>query len=185
MHKETDADLLQHYTDLMINGESTHTGQGPPNAETVQYIFPRHVGASPSNPFASTDSGLLENWHTIDLIESSSLVQAGTTAVKTWEASLRLASHLLYLLANGDQAVVQPGTRVLELGSGTGLLTCLVALLQRDRTYRGSDSPSSSISPPCVFSTDLDTVVNGKSRETVELSECRLGYVLAHRDHPF
>jgi predicted nicotinamide N-methyase len=61
---------------------------------------------------------------TVTLLENRALIAAaGTTGLRTWEASLHLGQ---YLCAN---AALVAGNRVLELGAGTGYLSILCAKL--------------------------------------------------------
>lgn len=145
---------------------SGSTATGAPSERTIQYIFPRDVVVQTTSTTTLPDP---KTWHTITLLESTSLVGAGSTAVKTWEAALRLASHLLHSFAHGDDSLVGSGARVLELGSGTGLLTCFVALLQQQQQQQSGEHTDKG--SPCIFSTDLASVVHGKLRQTIELSE--------------
>lgn len=50
----------------------------------------------------------------------------GTTGLRTWQASVRLANHLL------AQPELVQGKRVLELGSGAGMLSVLISKVQQD-----------------------------------------------------
>lgn len=60
----------------------------------------------------------------ITLLESRSLISnSGGTGFRTWEAGLHLGSYL----ASDEGAALIRGKRVLELGSGTGLLSILCA----------------------------------------------------------
>jgi predicted nicotinamide N-methyase len=52
----------------------------------------------------------------------------GTTGLRTWQASVRLANHLL------AQPDMLAGKRILELGSGTGMLSILIAKIQQLRS---------------------------------------------------
>ncbi|KAJ1973076.1 hypothetical protein H4R35_004315 [Dimargaris xerosporica] len=66
--------------------------------------------------------------YAITLQEERMLVAKGTTGLRTWEASLRLAEYIIHHWTD----VI--GTRaVLELGSGTGLLGLTCALLASPR----------------------------------------------------
>ncbi|KAF7302573.1 hypothetical protein HMN09_00891800 [Mycena chlorophos] len=58
------------------------------------------------------------------LLESRTMIEAGTTGMRTWLASLVLAQ---YLIRHPD---LVRGKRILELGSGIGFLGAVVATLQ-------------------------------------------------------
>lgn len=176
---ETDGDLLELYAEMMVVGDGSSNEQGslttatatgtttmshaaPPSEKRLEYIFPRRLGSGGGKNNCTPDS-LLASWHSVSLLESTALVGAGSTAVKTWEAALRLASHLI---ADGQDScgVTAPNARVLELGSGTGLLTCVVAMLQQEKRH------SEAAVMPSLVSTDLPSVVNGKLRDTLTLN---------------
>src|ERR1700759_2854981 len=71
--------------------------------------------------FARTNSTSLS---TITLLESRLLISAsGTTGLRTWEASLHLAS---FLLSEQGSKYIE-NKRVLELGAGTGLVSIMCA----------------------------------------------------------
>lgn len=58
----------------------------------------------------------------------------GTTGLRTWQAGIRMANHLL---AHPD---IVASKKVLEMGSGTGVLACLIDKIQvsrTDKTRRG------------------------------------------------
>ena len=60
----------------------------------------------------------------VTLLESRSLLStSGGTGFRTWEAALHLASYL----ASDEGTALVDGKRVLELGSGTGMLSILCA----------------------------------------------------------
>ncbi|KAK7686700.1 hypothetical protein QCA50_010300 [Cerrena zonata] len=68
------------------------------------------------------------------LLESRTTIEGGTTGLKTWPASLTLAS---YLIKNPD---IVRNKRVLELGCGAGLLGIVAATVQSSRTERGTQT---------------------------------------------
>ncbi|CAO1629992.1 unnamed protein product [Sympodiomycopsis kandeliae] len=175
---ETNGDLLEMYTQLMMT-PSEGTDVSPlakhdlPSGKLTTYIFPRRLATSSraaEAPPSSSSEHLLDNWHGVDLMESSSLVEAGSTAVKTWEAALRLASHLLWDLVHGSgsEGIIGQGARVIELGSGTGLLSCVIAKLQQEWI---DNHPNEDVSnQPCIYSTDLAEVVTNKLDATIRLN---------------
>jgi hypothetical protein len=129
-----------------------YTNHSTPSERHLSYYYPLRSLRERDAPEVTLTSG----WGQIHLYESSALVGAGTTALKTWEASLRLASHLLCNKAE----ICAPGARVLELGSGTGLLSVMIASLQREASSGGKS---------CA--TDLSSIVRGKLTKTFEHSE--------------
>jgi protein-lysine N-methyltransferase EEF2KMT len=67
-----------------------------------------------------------EGSSTFTLLESRSIISAGgTTGLRTWESSLHLASFL----TSKEGASYVNGKRILELGSGTGLVSIVCANL--------------------------------------------------------
>lgn len=145
-----------------------------PTGKLTTYLFPRRLATtSRRDGMGSVESSddLLSEWHGVDLMESSSLVEAGSTAVKTWEAALRLASHLLWDLAHGSGSdrIIGKGARVLELGSGTGLVSCVIAKLQQEWIDRNGQNKEDS-SRPCIYATDLADVVTSKLEATMQLN---------------
>lgn len=129
-----------------------YTNHSSPSERHLSYYYPLRHPQEQETPHTTLTSG----WGQALLYESSALVGAGTTALKTWEASLRLASHLLC-----NKAVFSaPGARVLELGSGTGLLSVMVAAMQREAN-----------SGARLCATDLPSIVRGKLAKTFEHSE--------------
>ncbi|PWN23911.1 hypothetical protein BCV69DRAFT_13639 [Microstroma glucosiphilum] len=159
--------LLSHYADLMampstssgaavggsdpmesLSAALPYTNHSTPLERHLSYYYPlRH----PQEHGAHKD--LISGWDQVHLYESSALVGAGTTALKTWEASLRLASHVLC----NKSEFTAPGARVLELGSGTGLLSVVVAAVQREAGKGGR-----------LCATDLPSIVRGKLKKTFE-----------------
>lgn len=139
----------------------------PPAEQHLSYYFPYKETHAHSK-------SIRKGWTKIRLREaSSSLVSSGSTACKTWEASLRLASHLL---DEEERAKLrQPGAKVLELGSGNGLVSTLVALLQLENSslvQSSSADVSSDVgeSGPWVYATDLPSVTQTRLRSTFVLN---------------
>lgn len=163
--------LLSHYANLMampstssgatvggsdpmeiLSAALPYTNHSTPLERHLSHYYPLRY---PQGQEAS-DTTLTSGWGQVHLYESSALVGAGTTALKTWEASLRLASHLMC----NKTDIAAPGARVLELGSGTGLLSVMVAAVQRDASSGGR-----------LCATDLSSIARGKLKKTFEHSE--------------
>lgn len=139
-----------------LSSSMPFSSHAPPPDRMVEYWFPCRSNAQGS-------SSIEDMWRRIRLCEASSaLVGSGTTACKTWEAAVRLASHLL---CHRDE-LVQPGSRVLELGSGTGLVSMLMAYLMSDNAI-GEDAKTAG----SVYATDLPVVVASKLQPTIDLNE--------------
>ncbi|EJD47875.1 S-adenosyl-L-methionine-dependent methyltransferase [Auricularia subglabra TFB-10046 SS5] len=65
---------------------------------------------------------------TTTILESRTMIEAGTTGLHTWGASLALCQHLQ------EHPELVRGKRVLELGCGSGLLGIVVARLGAEKT---------------------------------------------------
>lgn len=153
----------------------------PPPERLVSYYFPLQHAQT----FCDSGDNLLAGWDRVQLREASSaLVGAGSTACKTWEASLRLASFLL--LEEQRLKLVRPGTKVLELGAGTALVSAMIAKLQA--AYRAKSEQMHSHAPehrdPQVYATDLPSIVSSRIRNTINLNAdiCRPGSSLCLYD---
>ncbi|KAF8323246.1 hypothetical protein DL93DRAFT_669277 [Clavulina sp. PMI_390] len=109
----------------------------PPAPSFLTYFY-----ATPSSP--STPEK-------VTLLESRTTIEAGTTGMRTWKASLMLAE---WLIAHPE--TVQ-GKHVLELGAGIGFLGILISKLQ------GGVAHSS------VTMSDVDENVLERNRHNVEL----------------
>ena len=142
---EVDSYLLEQYAELMTDTPASM--DAAPEPEYVTYLWPRSA-ADPNTPMDQ-----------VVLREEGSAISRGTTGLKTWEASLRLASHLL---ANQADLLTKPGSRVLELGSGAGLLGAVCAT--RQATSGGNECRT--------WMTDVPGQVLERIEETLHLSEC-------------
>ncbi|KAL7417355.1 putative methyltransferase-domain-containing protein [Mrakia frigida] len=118
--EEEELEILEAILDVYVESlQSTSTDSSltyapnlasAPGASYKTFFFPL-----PSSP---TMQGL------VTLKEEQSIIQGGTTGLRTWIASLRLAEYLLARYSNSPFP-----SRVLELGSGIGFLGVLVAKL--------------------------------------------------------
>ncbi|KAJ7757469.1 hypothetical protein B0H16DRAFT_665219 [Mycena metata] len=120
---EVDSRIYELYSQELLTSSSTPslrpgnaelTAQSPP-AESYITHFWRPGGST------SVDIG---EWQTTTLLESRTLIESGTTGLRTWLASLILAQYLIL-----NPALVHR-KRILELGSGVGFLGSVVASLQ-------------------------------------------------------
>nr|CDI53460.1 conserved hypothetical protein [Melanopsichium pennsylvanicum 4] len=126
-HPEVDGALLERYVDSMASGSSStavFTSGSAPNTEFTTHCW------SHSRDFAAVgsedDADLLHGYAKVTIREEGSAISKGTTGLRTWEAGLRLAAHLI----KEPSVVTAPGTRVLELGSGAGFVGAVVATQQ-------------------------------------------------------
>ncbi|KAG8897133.1 hypothetical protein FRB99_008423, partial [Tulasnella sp. 403] len=99
----------------------------------------------------------LQDMDSITLLESRSTIELGTTGLRTWRAAFRLADWLL-----GNPEIVR-GSRVLELGSGTGFLGVLIGQLQLKAGSVGT-----------VLMTDCNTAVLDRCMSNVRLESNQL-----------
>lgn len=130
-----------------------------PTEKMVEYWFP------------ITQSDSKKPWRSIRMRENSSaLIAGGSTACKTWEASLRLASWLLHPVQR--DTLVHSGARILELGSGTGLVSALVTMLQRQDPALADGATHRQ---PVIFATDLPDVVTTKLQSLIHHNRSSLG----------
>ncbi|CAO1619166.1 unnamed protein product [Parajaminaea phylloscopi] len=183
---ETDSNLVERYAELLalptssdaikpdswdrIDSSIPFRNHAPPAKQHLAYYFPS--GDLSSATRFSQNEALLQGWEKIRLHEaSSSLVSSGSTACKTWEASLRLASHLLADPQRSE--LCGPGAQVLELGCGTGLLSAMVAMLQQ-KFRRQNTQYATGEDRPRIYATDLPTVTQTRLRSTLSLNSQNL-----------
>ena len=72
------------------------------------------------------EADLLRDYAKVTIREEGSAISKGTTGLRTWEAGLRLAGHLI----SAPSVITRPGTRILELGSGAGFVGTVCATQQ-------------------------------------------------------
>ncbi|KAJ6623162.1 putative methyltransferase-domain-containing protein [Mycena sp. CBHHK59/15] len=163
---EVDSRIYEHYLELLPSNSSPHgvPGQSPPSQSYITHFW---------RPDAHTDSfssafGLVDlaAFQTTTLLESRTMIESGTTGLRTWLASLVLAQYL----------VLHPGLiqrkRILELGSGTGFLGTVVASLQLQ-------AAPDAAPPGTLWMTDINDVVLSRCRDNIQLP-CNLSS--AHPD---
>ncbi|PFH52345.1 hypothetical protein AMATHDRAFT_140300 [Amanita thiersii Skay4041] len=125
--------------------QSTFTLSTPPSQSYITYYFPQEC--LPSSAIN------LDNLFRFTLLESRTMIENGTTGLRTWKASFVLGEFLLL-----NPGLVQE-KRVLELGSGTGFLGTVIAAIQLQRM-----SPSTTL-----YLTDIDEHVLFQCRRNIEL----------------
>lgn len=138
---EIEGALLEHYASLMAAGPQDEMTQ------TVTYYYPDIR----NDQTDQSEDDLFGGWGKIRLEEDLSAISKGTTGLKTWEASLSLAS---YLVAHAE-SIFFPNVQVLELGSGAGLLGALCGQL----VQQGKGQ---------VMLTDLDGQVLQRLEKTID-----------------
>ncbi|KAF9245703.1 putative methyltransferase-domain-containing protein [Melanogaster broomeanus] len=152
---EIDERIYAYYLSL---GTSVRSGAPPPNSYITHYWYP-------PGPKIQTASSEDVNPETLTLLESRTTIEAGTTGLRTWRASLILAQYLI------QHSELVAYTNVLELGSGTGFIGILVASLQLHAvTSWTTDSHPDYTNMPTVYLTDVNSVVLARCQNNVQLS---------------
>ncbi|PWN47938.1 hypothetical protein IE53DRAFT_296880, partial [Violaceomyces palustris] len=192
---ELEERFLSRYSNLMGRGASFGPGVDlPPDSEYVTYHW--RVPRPSLDGSGSADGGndkayrdALEGFQSVTIREQGISISRGTTGLKTWEASLRLAAHIVRSSSGtthhpdrawNDHDVTRPGTRVLELGSGVGLLGCVVSALQvrkattvvKDQEGQGKRRRRREASLETVL-TDVPGQVLDRLQETLEINSLR------------
>ncbi|KAK4058620.1 hypothetical protein OIO90_000064 [Microbotryomycetes sp. JL221] len=81
--------------------------------------------------------GALENpqtWMSLTTEEDERLISSGTTGLRTWQACIMLANHLI-----SDPVVFEDTCDVLELGAGVGLLSLVAAMVLKPANVMTTD----------------------------------------------
>lgn len=141
--------LLERYVELLaIPGQEGVLGHAVPQPIMARHYFPVECtdGAEPHPLLGPSDSVVLR--------EEGIAISRGTTGLRTWEASLRLAG---YLVLHAGTLFAEE-TRVLELGSGAGFLGLVCARLLR------------SVPNSTVTLTDLAGQVLERLQESAQMS---------------
>ncbi|KIJ66389.1 hypothetical protein HYDPIDRAFT_109408 [Hydnomerulius pinastri MD-312] len=162
---EIDEHMYAHYLGLM---SSVRSDEPPPNSYKTHYWRPSQESACVSEA---------ESFETITLLESRTTIEAGTTGLRTWRASLILAHYLI------EHAELVAHSTVLELGSGTGFIGILVASLQLHAGAVPSTSKTSgAANSPSIILTDVNSAVLTRCQNNIQLpcnrsaSHPRIGY---------
>lgn len=145
-------DILERYVDLVsLPATNTPAAEGclvgapVPPAIYLRHYFPLQNG--PIDPLLGPSGSVVVR-------EEGVAISQGTTGLKTWEASYRLAAHLV----QEQNHWRSDHDRILELGSGAGLLGMLCAqLVQNTRAQ--------------LYLTDLEGNVMDRLHETASLSK--------------
>lgn len=143
--------ILERYVELVSLPTAEDANEGLVGAPVPQPMYSRHFF-----PCADGDDDpVLGPSASVTLREEGVAISQGTTGLKTWEASYRLAAYLV-----AEQASWRSQAQsVVELGSGTGFLGMVCA-----RILRGTDSR--------VLLTDIAGNVLERLQETAHLSTC-------------
>ncbi|KDQ63175.1 hypothetical protein JAAARDRAFT_202673 [Jaapia argillacea MUCL 33604] len=150
---EIDARIYEHYTSLLQFSKPQVIGTlAPPQSSFVTHFWSNELG-TPANPI---DISVLQ---TTTLRESGAFTENGTTGLRTWPASLALAQ---FLIMHSD---IVCDRRVLELGSGAGLLGIVVTTLQQLQRGKGMITTED----PGLWMTDVHYEVLRLCRENIAL----------------
>ncbi|CEL53781.1 Protein FAM86A OS=Bos taurus GN=FAM86A PE=2 SV=2 [Rhizoctonia solani AG-1 IB] len=139
---------------------STPVRQGPPEASYLTYLLRRPESGTIPTATWRRPSGIDnfgQDHRPLTILESRTTIERGTTGLRTWRASLDLSEWILQ-----NQYTVS-SARVLELGSGAGLLGLLVATIQQ--LNRPTDTEQAS----CIYLTDIDDDVLARCALNIRL----------------
>ncbi|KAH9949381.1 hypothetical protein B0H21DRAFT_131633 [Amylocystis lapponica] len=124
-------------------------GTAPPSVSYATYLWRTDAYAN-----CAVGPGI----ESVTLLESRTMIECGTTGLRTWSASLVMAQ---YLIAHPELVREK---RVLELGSGAGFLGVIIASLQQ--RCLGDGNPESA---PALCLTDVNDTVLQRCRDNTRL----------------
>lgn len=146
--EEVEEFIYSYYLSLPSSSQSRIlVSSAPPSPSYITYFW---EGSRGLYPVYSKRQYCPEDCNKCTLFESRSIIESGTTGLRTWAASLVLAE---FLVSNKE---LLGKARILELGSGIGFLGIIVARLQiecMEDAYIGSLSPDEC---PSLYLTDLN-----------------------------
>ncbi|KAJ7361192.1 hypothetical protein DFH08DRAFT_367655 [Mycena albidolilacea] len=153
---EVDSRIYDHYMELLTSSTGAGatpglTGQRPPSQAYVTHFW--RLDQENGLPNAVD----LDDYQTTTLLESRTMIESGTTGLRTWLASFILAQYLIL------NPVLVRRKRILELGAGVGFLGSVVASLQL--LERPSDGPS----PGTLRMSDINDAVLSRCNDNVNL----------------
>lgn len=150
---EVDSALLERYVEAMAGGSSipiTTTSVSAPDDEFTTHYW---LCSGRSQSESDDNDDLLHNYASVTIREEGSAISKGTTGLRTWEAGLRLAGHLV----SEPSLVTSSGARTVELGSGAGFVGAVCAKLQAMSNARDART----------FMTDMPGQVITRIRDTL------------------
>ncbi len=153
-----DAALLERYVETMAGGSSVSSmpaAASAPDNEFTTHYWPRMPNTSADTASDAT-ADLLGDCARVTIREEGSAISKGTTGLKTWEAGLRLAGHLV----SESSLITAPGTRILELGSGAGFVGAVCATQQAACSHADLRT----------FMTDMPGQVVARTRDTLQVN---------------
>ncbi|KAJ7216779.1 hypothetical protein B0H12DRAFT_1241806 [Mycena haematopus] len=122
---EIDSRIYELYLELLHSSTGTGavpglTGLRPPSQAYITHFWRPDMG----DGFPKSTCVDLDEYQTTTLLESRTMIESGTTGLRTWLASFILAQYLIL------NPVLVQRKRILELGAGVGFLGSVVASLQ-------------------------------------------------------
>lgn len=128
-YPEVDGTLLERYAEMMASGTPsgavTITAGSAPDTEFTTHYWPK-PNSFTAGSAEGGEADILQDFAKVTIREEGSAISKGTTGLRTWEAGLRLAGHLV----SEPLIITAPGTRILELGSGAGFVGSVCATQQ-------------------------------------------------------
>jgi len=116
---EIDERIYEKHVSLISSDYSRTIGVDVPQPSYLTYLW-RNVASN--------------SLETVTTMESRTTIESGTTGLKTWPASLALAQFV------SSRVGLVKGKRVLEIGSGAGLLGSIVGALQQCQNLDGDEA---------------------------------------------
>ncbi|GAC94113.1 hypothetical protein PHSY_001682 [Pseudozyma hubeiensis SY62] len=158
-YPEVDAALLERYIEVMASGSSgasVMAAGSTPDAEFTTHSWPASATSTSTTGGDDEDVDLLKCYLSVTIRQEGTAISKGTTGLRAWEAGLRLAAHLI----SDPSVIISPGTRILELGSGTGIVGAICATQQMSSSQRDVHT----------FMTDMPGQVSARLRDTLHLN---------------
>ncbi|KAK7465563.1 hypothetical protein VKT23_005536 [Stygiomarasmius scandens] len=168
---EIDPRIFDHYLSLLpssgppsgsIQPEMRNQicARGIPVREPPSRSFVTHFWRSASDSVEEID---LKEYQTTTLHESRTLIESGTTGLRTWPASHTMGQYLI------DHPELVQNARILELGSGIGFLGIIAATLQQLSSKEKNENQ-------CIWLTDVNEDVLSQCHHNVQLP-CNLSSI--------
>ncbi|KAB5595046.1 Methyltransferase [Ceratobasidium theobromae] len=148
----------------LISTLSVPVRQGPPEASYLTYLLRRPESSPISADTWRRPPGVdnfSQDQRPLTILESRTTIERGTTGLRTWRASLDLAE---WVLRNNLFSA-----RILELGSGAGLLGLVIATIQQ--LARPNADANHLRETPCICMTDVDEDVLRRAIDGLNFSQ--------------
>ncbi|KAL5495056.1 hypothetical protein ACEPAI_518 [Sanghuangporus weigelae] len=159
--EEVQEEIYSRYLALLDHSptEVISVVQAPPPSYVTYIWRDTPTGSAGAKPELS-----IEKCRKCTLFEARTIIESGTTGLRTWIASFVLADYLIC-----HRKGVLKSSRILELGSGIGFLGIILAQLQLENIENSSHINSESRAQPCICLTDLDEQVLRRCENNVKL----------------